>query len=40
VARRVEDWPYSTFHRYVREGFYPDNWGEGISFHQDDSFGE
>jgi putative transposase len=37
---RVRHWPYSTFHRYVREGFYPENWGEGVSFDEDDSFGE
>jgi putative transposase len=40
VVARVGDWPYSTFHRYLREGFYPKNWGEGASFDQDDSFGE
>ena len=22
-ARRAADWPYSTFHRYVRDGVYP-----------------
>jgi putative transposase len=22
LVRRVEDWPWSTYHRYVREGFY------------------
>lgn len=27
LARRALDWPYSTFHRYVREGVYPENWG-------------
>jgi putative transposase len=26
-ARRVQDWPYSTFHRYVKEGIYPVDWG-------------
>lgn len=40
LVARVGDWPYSTFHRYVREGFYPENWGEGVSFDQDDCFGE
>jgi putative transposase len=25
-ARRVRDWPYSTFHRYVRAGMYPLDW--------------
>ena len=24
---RVVDWPHSTFHRYVRLGIYPENWG-------------
>lgn len=23
----VVDWPYSTFHRYVAKGVYPENWG-------------
>ncbi|MBI3774512.1 MAG: hypothetical protein HY273_02990 [Gammaproteobacteria bacterium] len=23
----VADWPHSTFHRYVREGVYPADWG-------------
>jgi putative transposase len=26
-ASRVADWPYSTFHRYARNGVYPSNWG-------------
>jgi len=26
----VADWPYSTFHRYVREGVYPADWGGGL----------
>ncbi len=25
-ARRVRDWPYSTFHRYVEAGIYPMDW--------------
>jgi len=27
LAVRVTDWPYSTFHRYVRKGVYSGNWG-------------
>ena len=23
---QVKDWPYSTFHRCVKEGIYPENW--------------
>lgn len=26
---RVTDWPYSTFHRYVKQGAYPRDWGGG-----------
>ena len=26
---RVMDWPYSTFHRYVKLGMYPGDWGGG-----------
>ena len=26
---RVADWPYSTFHRYVRDGRYQKDWGGG-----------
>ena len=29
---RVGDWPYSTFHRWVRSGVYPLDWaGDGIA---------
>jgi putative transposase len=27
LVRRVRDWKWSTFHRYVREGIYPIDWG-------------
>jgi putative transposase len=26
-VKRVIDWPYSTFHRYVAKGLYPNDWG-------------
>ena len=26
-CKRVVDWPYSTFHRYVGRGYYPLDWG-------------
>ena len=26
---RVRDWPYSTFHHYVRQGVYDVDWGGG-----------
>jgi putative transposase len=25
-ARRVAEWPFSTFHRYVEAGVYPPDW--------------
>ncbi|MGH8509227.1 MAG: REP-associated tyrosine transposase [Gammaproteobacteria bacterium] len=31
-AKRVSEWPYSTFHRYVTRGIYPPDWaGDGCS---------
>ena len=27
LVANVRDWPHSTFHRYVREGGYPGDWG-------------
>jgi putative transposase len=36
---RVVDWPYSTFHRFVREGLYPEDWG-GQGVIEDGAFGE
>ncbi len=30
LVDRVKDWPYSSFHRYVRDGLLPEDWG-GIS---------
>jgi putative transposase len=29
LARAPEEWPYSSFHRYVRQGIYVAGWGEG-----------
>jgi len=26
LVAEVRDWPYSTFHRYVRLGLYPNDW--------------
>ena len=28
LVKNVQDWPYSTFHRYVREGLYEREWGD------------
>ena len=35
LVKNVRDWPYSTFHRYVQEGIYSENWGDHeISFNE------
>ncbi|HEZ0985072.1 TPA: transposase, partial [Neisseria meningitidis] len=26
---QISDWRFSTFHRYVKQGIYPHNWGGG-----------
>ena len=30
LVRRVRDWPYSSFHRYVRLGVYPNDWARQV----------
>jgi putative transposase len=35
----AKEWPFSTFHRYVKQGVYDLDWG-GVSGHQDRGFGE
>lgn len=40
-VRHVADWPYSTFHRYVHAGIYPENWGgSDIQRFNPEDFGE
>jgi hypothetical protein len=31
LSKKVADWPYSRFLRYVKKGVYTSNWGEGIN---------
>jgi hypothetical protein len=38
-ARRVKDWPYSSFHRMVRLGVYPEDWAGDVR-EGDIGFGE
>ncbi|MCC8981189.1 REP-associated tyrosine transposase [Bradyrhizobium acaciae] len=39
LVARVKDWPYSSFHRMVELGVYPDDWaGDGAKL--DGTFGE
>jgi len=37
-VKNVKDWPHSTFHRYVKEGLYAENWGS--DFEAKEAFGE
>jgi putative transposase len=39
LVQRVRDWPYSSFHRYVREGILPEDWA-GDAGECGGSFGE
>lgn len=38
-VKYVGDWPYSSFHRYVNEGIYPQNWA-GNEEKSEAEFGE
>ncbi|MBX9648250.1 MAG: hypothetical protein K2X57_14485 [Xanthobacteraceae bacterium] len=39
LAKRVRDWPYSSFHRMVKLGVYPEDWAGDVSG-LDGEFGE
>ncbi|WP_366145443.1 transposase [Methylovulum sp.] len=30
-TQSVKDWPYSSFHRYVRRGVHPENWANDVN---------
>lgn len=41
LVDQISDWPYSTFHRYVDEGVYPENWcGDTRASWREAEFGE
>ncbi len=35
LVGNVQDWPYSTFHRYVKLGIYPENWVRDVTLEYD-----
>lgn len=39
-CQRVADWPYSTFHRYVASGIYPQEWASFAGSDEGRGFGE
>jgi len=40
LVTQVRDWPYSSFHNYVRRGVLPEDWGGGVSTSERLDFGE
>ena len=40
LVKHVRDWPYSSFHRYVRSGIYPADWGEEAIVDSESEYGE
>jgi len=36
LVERVRDWPWSSFHRFVRLGEYPANWGNASEWYGDE----
>ncbi len=39
-VKRVVDWPYSSFHRYVKSGVLDENWGGNFMIDEYESYGE
>ncbi len=40
LVKAVQEWPYSTFHHYVRQGLYPRNWGDDMSIGTEGNYAE
>ena len=40
LVQQLKDWPYSSFHQYVRQGALPMNWGSNVEILVDGDFGE
>ncbi|MDA8138695.1 MAG: transposase [Desulfobacteraceae bacterium] len=40
LVRYAKDWPYSTFHRLMKNGMYHENWGGTGEATVDEDFGE
>jgi putative transposase len=36
LVERVKDWPWSSFHRYVKMGNYPEDWGNSNHWYGDE----
>ena len=40
LVSRVVDWPYSSFHLFVKQGIFPTDWAGGGESDERDEFGE
>lgn len=40
LVKQVKNWPYSTFHRYVKQGIYSGNWGGNLVLNFEKDYGE
>ena len=40
LTTSVNEWPWSSFHRYVKAGYYEPDWGSDVSFDDSTEFGE
>ena len=40
LVKAVKDWPYSSFHKYVTKGMFPNDWGGGEIANESVGFGE
>ena len=40
LVERVQDWPYSSFHRFVEQGLYMASWGDGLAQEDMINYGE
>jgi putative transposase len=36
LVDQVRDWPWSTFHNYVRDGYYSMDWGSSADWYGDE----
>ncbi len=39
-VNKVKDWKFSSFHSYVRNGLFDNDWGVGLTFYKQNDYGE
>jgi len=40
LVKKAKDWQWSSFHRYVQEGYYDADWGKASEYWGESKFGE